>query len=73
MNETTTPDGASGVPWPTSDHLSDVLDISMLPGNSKMPSAALGWLNRPIQGACDTPDRPHHPLKKALGPAAMRR
>jgi ElaB/YqjD/DUF883 family membrane-anchored ribosome-binding protein len=68
MNETIHPDGASDVPWPTSDHRVPVPDTSMLPGSEKAPPAAVGLLKNAVQGAHDTIDR----LADGAAPAVQR-
>jgi ElaB/YqjD/DUF883 family membrane-anchored ribosome-binding protein len=67
MNETNQVDGASDVPWPTSDHRVRVPDTSMLPGSEKAPSAVVGLLNHAVQGAHETIDR----LADSAAPAAQ--
>jgi ElaB/YqjD/DUF883 family membrane-anchored ribosome-binding protein len=57
MNETTHPDGASDVPWPTSDHRVRVPATSMLPGSEKAAPPVVGLLNQAVQGAHDSIDR----------------
>ncbi len=57
MNETIRPDGASDVPWLTSDRRVRVPDTSMLPGSEKAAPAVVGMLNHAVQGAHDTIDR----------------
>lgn len=66
MNETIQPDGASDVPWLTSDRRVRVPDTSMLPGSEKAAPAVVGMLNHAVQGAHDTIDR----LADSAAPAA---
>ena len=67
MNENTHSDGASDVPWPTSDHRVRVPDTSMLPGSEKAAPALVGLLNHAGQGAYETIDR----LADSAAPAAQ--
>jgi hypothetical protein len=67
MNETTHTDGASDVPWPTSDHRGRVPDTSMLPGSEKSAPAVVGVLNSAVRGAHDTIDR----IADSVAPAAQ--
>jgi ElaB/YqjD/DUF883 family membrane-anchored ribosome-binding protein len=67
MSEITRPDGASDVPWPTSDHRIRVPDPSMLPGSEKPGPALVGLLNDAVQGAHETIDR----LADSAAPAAQ--
>ena len=68
MNESIRSDGASDVPWPTSDHRVRVPDTSMLPGSERAAPAVVGLLNHAVQGAHDTIDR----LADSAAPAAQK-
>jgi len=67
MNETSHPDGASDVPWPTNDQRVGVPDTSMLPGSEKAAPALVGMLKHAVRGAHDTIDR----LADSAEPAAQ--
>ena len=66
MNASIRPDGASDVPWPTSDHRVRVPDTSMLPGSEQAAPAGVGLLDHAAQGAYDTIER----LADSAAPAA---
>lgn len=57
MIETSHPDSASDVPWPSGDHRVRVPDTSMLPQTETAAPVAVGLPKTAVQGAHDTLDR----------------